>query len=79
MLWHAMLPQIANASAPYRSQNPQKSSKEGFGVKKLQFPTTSEKGTLSKNPIFLVEPCREMGIFELEVPLSEVVGNWSFF
>ena len=41
-----------------------KSGKEGFGVKKLPFPSAPEKGDLeSKIPIFLVEPCIEMGIF----------------
>ena len=46
---------LANASAPYRVQNPQNREKEGFGVKKLALPITTEKGALSqKTPHF---PC----------------------
>ena len=56
-----------------------KSGKEGFGVKKLPFPIASEKGALSRKiPIFLVEPCREMGLFRLKAPFSEAKGNASF-
>ena len=41
-----------------------KIGKEGLGVKKLPFPNAPEKGDLSRKfPIFLVEPCREMGTF----------------
>ena len=56
-----------------------KSGEEGFGVKKIPFAITSEKGVLSRKiPIFLVEPCREMGIFQLKTPFSDVMGNGSF-
>ena len=51
---------IANASATY------KIGKEGFGVKKLPFPSAPEKAVLShKIPTFLVEPCKDRnGFFE---------------
>ena len=56
-----------------------KPGKEDFGVKKLPFPIASEKGALSRKiPIFLVEPCREMGIFRPKAPFSEAMGNGSF-
>ena len=60
-------------------QNPQNREKRVSGSKKLPFPITSEKGALSRKiPIFLVEPCREMGIFGLKVPFSGALGNGSF-
>ena len=50
-------------SVPLQGSKSPKSGKEGFGVKKLPFPSVPEMGALSQNiPIFLVEPCREMGI-----------------
>ena len=58
---------------PVQGSKSPKSGKEGFGVKKLPFPSASEKGDLSqKIPIFPVEPCREMGIFWR-------IGKWEFF
>ena len=48
---------------PAQGSKSPKSGKEGFSVKKHPFPNALEKGTLSqKIPIFLVEPCGEMGI-----------------
>ena len=38
------------------------------------------KGALSRKiPIFLVEPCTEMGIVRLKAPFSEAMGNGSFW
>ena len=43
---------------PLQGSKSTKSGKEGFGVKKLPFPSAPEKGALiQKIPIFLVEPC----------------------
>ena len=54
---------------PVQGSKSPKSGKEGFGVQKLPFPSASEKGDLSqKIPIFLVEPCRDMGIFDPNRP-----------
>ena len=54
---------------PVQGSKSPKSGKEGFGVKKLPFPNAPEKSDLSRKiPIFLVEPCREMGIFRLKSP-----------
>ena len=68
---------------PLQGSKSPKSGKEGlkrtFGVKTLPFPSVPEMGALSqKIPIFLVEPCREMGIFWLKAPISGTLGNGSF-
>ena len=64
---------LANASAPYR-----KSGKEGFRVKKTPISQGPRNGRFeSKNPLFLVEPCREMGIVRLKAPISGALGNGS--
>ena len=76
---HARNPCVANASALYRGQNPQHQEKRVSGSKKLPFPKAPEKGDLSRKiPIFLVEPCREMGIFSLKSPFFGGLGNGSF-
>ena len=72
-------PPFCESVGPVQGSKSPKSGKEGFGVKKLPFPITSEKGALSqKIPISLVEPCREMGIFSLKAPISGALGNGSF-
>ena len=65
---------------PLQGSKSSKSGKDGFGVKKLPFPSVPEMGALSKQtPISLVEPSREMGIFLLKAPVSGTLGNGSFF
>ena len=56
--------QACERGGPLQGSKSPKLGKEGFGVKKLPFPSAPEKGALSqKIPIFLVVPCKEMGIF----------------
>ena len=63
---------LANVSAPLKGQNPQNREK--------RVSITSKEGHFkSKNPHFLVEPCRKLGIFWLKVSFSEVMGKWSFW
>ena len=71
---------FAKASAPYRGQNRENREKRVSGSKNSHFPVSQkEMGALSqKTPIFLVEPCREMGIFWLKAPISGTLGNGSF-
>ena len=63
-------PRIANASAP--GPNPPKSGKEGFGVKKLPFPSGFE----SQNPHFPCGALYRNGDFLTQSALSW--GNGSF-
>ena len=64
---------------PLQGSKSPKSGKEGFGVKKLPFASAPQVGASSqKIPIFLVEPCREMGILWLEASISGALGNGSF-
>ena len=69
-----------NASALHRGQNPQNREKRVSGSKNSHFPNAPEKGDLSQtNPIFLVEPCRKMGIFFTQIALLWGIGKWEFF
>ena len=64
MKWYMKILENCESVHPLQGSKSPKSGKEGFGVKKLPFPSVPEMGALSqKIPIFLVEPCREMGIF----------------
>ena len=56
-----------------------KIGKRGFRGQKTPISQCTRKGRFeSKNPIVLVEPCLEMGIFRLKAPFSGALGNGSF-
>ena len=64
---------------PLQGSKSPKSGKEGFGVKKLPFPSVPEMGALSqKIPVSLHTSTRRMGIFRLKAPISGTLGNGSF-
>ena len=57
-----------------------KIGKRGFrGQKNSHFPVSQKLALESQIPIFLVEPCREMGFFDSKrPPISGILGNGSF-
>ena len=63
-------PAFVKASAPHRGQNPQTSGKEGFGAKKLLFPSAPEKGALRFS---LGSPVEKWG------SLGSPVEKWGLF
>ena len=70
---------LANASALYRGQNPQKREKRVSGSKNSRFPRPQKRGDLSRKiPISLQGSTRKMGIFRLKSPFSGALGNGSF-
>ena len=72
-------PIIANPLTLYRGQNPQNREKRVSGSKNSHFRSPQKRAALSPRiPIFLVDPCREMGIFGLKAPFSGAIGNGSF-
>ena len=71
---------VANVAALYRGPKSPKSGKEGFGVKKLPFPSDPEKGRFEskKSPFSLSCPAKKWGFFGLKAPFSGSLGNGSF-
>ena len=64
---------------PLQGSKSPKSNKEGFGVKKLPFPSVPEMGALSqKSPFSLWSPVEKWGFFDLKAPMSGTLGNGSF-
>ena len=65
---------------PLQGSKSPKSGKEGFGVKKLPFPNSPEKGALSqKNPHFSTGLHKENGDFSTQSALFWGDGTWEFF
>ena len=58
-------------------RNRQNRAKRVSGSKNSHVPVSQQWALSQKFPLFLVEPCREMGIFWLKAPLSETLGNGS--